>query len=204
MASVAHEARRLARRLLTARRGFGPLLERDYWALVEHCRMSPSEVMELVGCRFEAFAPVDIARFRRRGREGEPLEEGDELEVRIRGAGTTAVRVLHRDAQSLTLGTVEGHPEAGRITFGAYRNDFGDVIFHIRSRARSSSRTKYAGFLALGEAMQTTCWTTFVNTVACTVGEGVVGYVHAVTSRLGEDEAEHDALHTPTFFARGD
>ena len=48
--------------------------------------------------------------------------------------------------RSLTLGTLEGHPEAGRITFGAYRNDDGDVVFHIRSRARSSTLFNYVGF----------------------------------------------------------
>lgn len=200
----AREAKRLVRRLLPARAGVGPLLQRDYWGLIDKCRLTPAQVLDLVACRFEAFAPSEVASFRRFTPLGQPLAVGDDLEVRIPGSGTALVRVLHVDRQSLTLGTVEGHPEAGRITFGAYRNDYGDVLFHIRSRARSSSRLLYAGFLALGEAMQTNCWTGFVNAVACTAGEGVIGYVHAVTTKLGRDEAEHDATHTPTYFARGD
>ena len=31
----------------------------------------------------------------------------------------------------ITLGTLEGHPEAGRITFGAYRNERGDVVGNV-------------------------------------------------------------------------
>ena len=55
-----------------------------------------------------------------------------------------------------------GHPEAGRITFGAYRTVDGDVVFHIRSRACSSSLFNYLGFLVGGDPMQTATWTDFV------------------------------------------
>jgi uncharacterized protein (UPF0548 family) len=80
------------------------------------------------------------------------------------------VRVLHADAQSLTLGTLEGRPEAGRITFGADRNPAGDVIFHIRSRARSVSMSKRVGFLAIGDVMQTNP-ERFINNLAAAVAQ---------------------------------
>ena len=195
--------RRLSRRLLPARLGVGPLLQRDYWALIDRCRLTPAEVADLVACRFEEFAPGEVVRFARHGPPGQPLQPGDELDVHIAAAGKFSVRVLHRNLRSLTLGTVEGHPEAGRITFGAYRNDLGDVLFHIRSRTRSRTRLHYAGFRALGEAMQTMCWTGYVNAVACAVGEGVIGFVHAETSTRQDDDTEHDAAHRPTYLARG-
>jgi hypothetical protein len=137
-------------------------------------------------------------------RAGSPraLDVGEELEVRIAGAGAARVRVLHRDRQSLTLGTVEGHPEAGRITFGAYRNRRGDVIFHIRSRARSSSPGNYLGFLGIGEAMQTSTWVDFVNRVAVATGRGVLGVIHAETREIA-DEDDRD-VGSPTYEARGD
>src|SRR5690606_27087179 len=133
-----------------------------------------------------------------------PLDVGDELEVHIRMTGTFRVRVVHRDRNSFTLATLIGHPEAGRITFGAYRNDVGDVIFHIRSRARSGSRRFYAGFRAMGEAMQTETWAEFVNRVALTVGSGILAYVHAERRRLPPDAEGPDAARSPTFIARGD
>lgn len=190
--------------LLSAVEGAGPLLQRDYWAVIAHCACSPSELMALVASRFAEFAPEELVVFsREEGQEG-PLEQGDELGVKIRGAGTCGVRIIHRDAQSLTMATLPGHPEAGRITFGAYRNERGDVIFHIRSRARSGSRVKYLGFRTGGEAMQTNTWTDFVNTVALTVGEGVIGFIHAETTVMEEEHESADDVQGPTFLARGD
>ncbi|HYO53235.1 DUF1990 family protein [Archangium sp.] len=190
--------------LLSAAEGTGPLLQRDYWAIIERCGCSPSELMELVASRFAEFAPEELVVFEREEERNSPLEPGDELRVRIRGAGTFRVRIIHRDRQSLTLATLSGHPEAGRITFGAYRNEQGDIIFHIRSRARSGSRVKYLGFRTGGEAMQTNTWTDFVNAVALTVGEGVIGFIHAETSVMGEAHESADDVQGPTFLARGD
>jgi len=158
--------------------------------------------MQQVRRHFAAFAPPDLVIFRRHDREDAPLELGDEVDVEIVGAGLFRVYVLHEDAQSLTLGTVSGHPEAGRITFGCYRNRRGDAIFHIRSHARSSSRRHRAGFVAAGEVMQTSTWTDFVNRVAVAFGEGVIGFIHAVTSPC-EDEPPDAARHAPTYIARG-
>jgi uncharacterized protein DUF1990 len=187
--------------LTPAAAGYGPLLQRDYWAVVAACRLSPSEVMALVTDHFERFAPAEIAAFERD--EGCALELGDELRVRIAGAGLAHVRVVHRDAQSLTLATLAGHPEAGRITFGAYRNERGDVVFHIRSRARSGSALKYLGWRGVGEAMQTNTWIDFVNRVAAAAGDGVVGHITADTQPIDE-EPEDVARSSPTFLARGD
>ncbi|QRK05057.1 DUF1990 family protein [Archangium violaceum] len=190
--------------LLSAVDGAGPLLQRDYWALIDHCRCSPSELMELVSARFAEFAPEELVVFTPENERNRLLETGDELRVRIRGAGTFHVRIIHRDRQSLTLATLPGHPEAGRITFGAYRNERGDVIFHIRSRARSGSRVKYLGFRTGGEAMQTNTWADFVNTVALTVGEGVIGFIHAETTVMKKEHESADDVRGPTFLARGD
>lgn len=195
--------RRLAGRLFFARRGVGPLLQRDYWGVVRACRWSPEEVVAFVARRFEQFAPPESARFSRPNARSEALEPGEVVDVRIVGAGDFQVRVLHADRLSFTLGTLTGHPEAGRITFGAYRNAYGDVLFHIRSRTRASSRKNYAGFLALGEVLQTNCWTEFVNAVACTAGEGVVGSIQATTTKLLGEESDDLARHAPTFVARG-
>lgn len=185
--------------------GAGPLYQRDYWAVIRGCRESPSRVADLVARRFPHFAPPELVRFRRLDGDGDrALEVGDEMDVDIRGAGRFGVRIVHRDAASLTLATLRGHPEAGRITFGAYRNARGDVIFHIRSRARSSTERMYLGYRVLGEAMQTNVWADFINRVAARVGEGVVGYIHAERRRLRELPPDADAIAAPTFIARAD
>lgn len=42
------------------------------------------------------------------------------MQVEIRSAGTCAVRVVDVQPRVLTLRTLDGHMEAGRISFGAY------------------------------------------------------------------------------------
>ncbi len=196
-------AERQATDLLVAVAGVGPLLERDYWVVIDRCRLSPRGLMSQVSRWFERFAPRSVAVFWRHGQQGEPLCEDDLLDVHIKGAGVFQVRVIHTNAQSLTLGTLRGHPEAGRITFGAYRNRRGDVLFHIRSRARSGTRLRYWGFVGAGEALQTRCWADFVNRVAVAYGEGVLGNIQAET-RVRADEPVHLAKGTPTYWAEGD
>jgi hypothetical protein len=188
--------------------GVGPLMQRDYWAVIDGCRCRPSEIVELVASRFPELPPPDVVVFEREQSDGEPgvLDVGDELNIQIRLAGPARVRVVHTCPCSITLATLKGHPEAGRITFGAYRDDDGRVIFHIRSRARSSSMFNYLGFLAGGDPMQTSTWTDFVNNVAVTCGTGVVGQVYATTRVLepGELQPADESLDAPTFVAEAD
>ena len=202
MGETTGRLRQLWANVVPAAEGVGPLLQRDYWAVLHACPYPPPEVATILREHFLDFPPDPLVVFRRTdGNEG-LLDVGDELEVEIRLTGTTAVRVVHIGDNSLTLATAEGHPEAGRITFGAYRNERGDVIFHIRSRARSSSSTRYAGFLAAGEAMQTKTWTDFIDRLAHSVADGIVGAIYVETSEV--EDAAQDAADAPTFIAEGD
>lgn len=187
---------------LTARAGYGPLLQRDHWGRIEDCRLPPSAFGRLLACRFWDFAPRGLARFRRLDRRTGPLQVGDDVEVAIRFAGRRRVRVIHVDDNSLTFATLAGHPEAGRITFGAYRHDDGDVIFHVRSRARSSKLRFYLSFVAIGSSMQSNTWSGLVERVASATGSGVKGVVHEETHRCPDDP--QDDASGPTFIARGD
>ena len=183
--------------------GVGQLFQRDYWAIIDDSRLRPSQVISEVASRFWDFAPEELVRFTPAGAPGRRgLQVGDELEVDIRLAGRCKVRVVHRDACSLTLATLEGHPEAGRITFGAYRHQDGRIIFHIRSRARASTAGRLAGYRVVGEPMQTTTWTDFVERVAVAVGRGAADYVFEESQHDEDVDADQD--DGPTFIARGD
>ena len=192
--------------LQPASSGVGVFLQRDYWAVIANCRLKPSEVSALVASRFAEFPPPEIVVFERDGDHDGCLEMGEELDIQIRMAGSARVRVVHKDACSITLATLAGHPEAGRITFGAYRSERDDVIFHIRSRARSSTLFNYVGFRSAGDPMQTSTWTDFVNNVALTCGDGIAGVIHADTVALdGQDvNAGDEALDCPVFIAEAD
>lgn len=179
--------------------GTGPLLQRDYWAVLT-TELKPSEVMQRVRERFCELPPSSLVLFEL-AREG--LELHAEIDITIKPAQHCRVRVTHSDAQSITLATLAGHPEAGRITFGAYRNPAGEVIFHIRSRARSSTVTKLLGFLAIGDAMQTNTWTDFITNTAALLNCGVRGVIHVEKEEVevGPEDADSSA---PTFHAVGD
>ncbi len=182
--------------------GSGALLQRDYWALIKDCRVSPVELVDDLRHRFCEFPPPELVTFSRAGDCGKSLEVGDELEIVIRMAAKCRVRVVCCDPHSVTLATLVGHPEAGRITFGSYRHDSGAVVFHIRSRSRSGSAAFSAGFLAVGEAMQTNTWVEFVETIAHTYGAGVDGQTYAETEHV-EPNADDASVCQPTFRAQG-
>jgi hypothetical protein len=189
--------------LLAPADGKGQLLQRDYWAVIGNCQKGTREIARLVREQFWDFPPSELVKFTRVDGSAAALAVGDEMDVEIRMAGTFRVRVLHLDDNSLTIGTVKGHPEAGRITFGAYRNPRGDVVFHIRSLARSGTRMHLLGFKALGEAMQTNTWTDFIRAMAVCSGSGIVGDIRADTIEI-DDEGDHDDNVSPTFIAQGD
>jgi hypothetical protein len=185
--------------VLPATRGAGPLLQRDYWAVFDDCPLGPHELVTLVKEQFCMLPPSSLVEF------AAPcgVTSGAQLDIVIRPAQTCAVRVVHENDQSFTLATLDGHPEAGRITFGSYRNPAGDVIFHIRSRARSTTAMKRLGFLAIGDAMQTTTWTDFIRNTAAAAGASIRGVIHADTDTVDETPEDDEPLQSPTFLATG-
>lgn len=185
--------------LTSAADGSGPLLQRDYWAVLDGCRLTPSEVMAHVKGTFCELPPASLVAFV--APHGLDLEA--ELDIHIKPMQECRVRVTHCDAQSLTLGTLAGHPEAGRITFGAYRNPSGDIVFHIRSRARSSNAGTFLGFRAIGEAMQTNTWTGFIHNIAAGLGAQVRDAIRADTKRVDDGPDDGLPLNKPTFAAVG-
>ncbi len=180
--------------------GVGPLLQRDYWAVFCECRLHPSEVMGQVKAQFCSLPPAALVEFTISG----DIAPDAEFDILIKPAQQCRVRVIHEDALSLTLATLAGHPEAGRITFGCYRNPAGELVFHIRSRARSATTPHLIGFLAVGEAMQTNTWTDFISSAAAAVGARIRDVIHADTQRVDELPDDDEPLTRPTYAAVGD
>lgn len=187
-------------RLLPASLGVGPLLQRDYWAVFPECTLKPSQLIQHVREHFCEFPPKSLVQFV----ADKGMEIGAQLSINIHPAQQCAVQVVHTDAQSFTLGTLEGHPEAGRITFGAYRNTANQLVFHIRSRARSSATYKWLGFLAIGDAMQTNTWTDFITNVAAALQTPIPGVIRAETEEVEAGPEDGEPLDTPTYRAVGD
>jgi hypothetical protein len=198
------QSRPEAAEIVWATEGVGPLLERDYSAVIEGTTHTPEQVGALLRDRFETFAPPETALFRRTGGEGDPLDISDEMEIRIALLGGCRVRVVHLDGRSLTLRTLAGHPEAGRITFGADHDERDRLRFRILSRTRANGRLNYVGYLLMGKQMQARCWIRFIDRVAEATGGRVAGRIRVRTRKVAEEPGDRDGLDAPTFSSGGE
>lgn len=189
-----------------ATEGSGPLLRRDYWAEIEGATCTPEDVGAKLRAAFERYAPPETATFHR-GPEEDPdgrLGLGDEMEIRIALLGKCRVRVVHHDKHSLTLRTLKGHPEAGRITFGACRDKGGRLVFRIRSRTRAAGPMMLVGYLMMGKQLQSRCWIRFVDAMAKDCGGRIVDRIHVRTQRVEEEPADGPGEDRPTFGCDGE
>jgi hypothetical protein len=118
--------------------------------------------------------PTDLARFEDEG-EGDidPVDVGQEYVVVLPGPWNGPVRVAEADATSITLVTLQGHMEAGQITFRTGTHpEHGWTTFEIESFARSGSRMFHLLYhrLPVGREMQLHMWASFCESVVDLAG----------------------------------
>jgi len=200
-ASQDEEGQNSDRDVVFASDGAGPLVQRDYWAIIEGSDWTPERIIEKVRAEFPSFSPSELADFSC-AHLSAPLSLGDEMEINIKMSGLCHVRVVHHDERSFTLRTLDGHPEAGRITFGASHDKAGRLVFHIRSRARASSSLNYLGYELLGKGMQARVWITFIQRVAEACGGRVEGKVQTHNQEVDATLADQGGIDTPTFVVK--
>jgi hypothetical protein len=179
--------------------GRGPLLQRDYVVVVAQSPCRPEQVVERIRADFPRFSPPELARFTRPPGATWPLRRGDTMHVHIRAVGDCGVQVTHLEPCSLTLRTLKGHPEAGRITFGACEEGSGHLVCRIRSRARQRNRRLLTGYLLGGIHGQTVVWVAFLERLAEECGGRVLGRVITSTDEVQELPEDEGARETPTF-----
>ena len=111
--------------------GVGPMLHRSYAVRIAGSGMSPAALIEIVAGKLNKASP-EMAVFRKTHGADGPSRHGDEFVVRMPGPWDGPVRVVHRDATSFRLATLDGHLEAGEIEFRA--SSAGDALrFEIES-----------------------------------------------------------------------
>lgn len=175
------------------------MFQRDYLGVITGTNLTPEELASQLCEHFVEFAPPETAVFENHcGVDHPSLKVGDELQIRIGGVLPCRVRVVHIAGRSLTLRTLEGHPEAGRITFCTGRHEQGGLTFQIRSRARAGSFFHYLGFLLVGRAMQARCWIRFIGRVAKASGGRLTEPVRVRTTRVEDEPADCDGPDLPT------
>jgi hypothetical protein len=193
-----------SKNIQTTASGHGPIWMHDYRVVLEQSTLSPQEIVLLMRSEFPAFAPQEIARFEReanqKASQAAPVEVGDEMIVHINGAGTCRILFTQVSEQSFTMRTLDGHFEAGRITFGAYLKNEKTVI-RICSRARSAGSAHHVAYLLLGRTMQEKMWCSFLMEVAAHCGtEDAEVTTH--TEEVKGNIADLGEIDTPTFVAR--
>lgn len=179
------------RGIVFASEGFGPLLEREYVAVIDGATCTPEDLAARIRREFVTFAPPETARFCCNEREdNQPLEVGDVLEITLSLVGRCRVMVVHIDERSLTLRTMDGHPELGRITFATGLDEHERLTFRIQSRTRANGLANFAGFLMMGKQMQSRCWINFIGNVAESCGGHVLDAVKVRTKPVEEQDAD--------------
>ena len=119
--------------------GVGPMFHRRFRVRIAGSRMSAEELSDHIATNLNRAAPWTVATFvKTRGRQGE-LRVGDEYRVQMPGPWDGPVRVLFRDATSFTLGTLQGHLEAGQIRFTV--RAVGEALeFEVEAWSRAGDR----------------------------------------------------------------
>jgi hypothetical protein len=189
-----------SKEIQTTSSGHGPIWLHDYRVVLEAGTLSPEEIVLLMRSEFPDFAPQQIARFEREANQSAPIGVGDEVIVHLTGAGTCRILFTQVGEQSFTMRTLDGHFEAGRITFGAYLEN-GKTVIRICSRARSAGSAHHVAYVLLGRTMQEKVWRTFLTRVAARCGADEAE-VLTHTEEVKGNIADLGELDTPTFVAR--
>lgn len=137
--------------------GFGALWEKVHRVRLAGAAASAPEVGAAWRERFGEFWPPGNDFLA----PDEGLRPGAVVDFRLAVAGGLPLRtgavVLHADDQSFTLMTLEGHLQAGWITFGVW-DDAGTPVAEVRSLTRSSDPLCEAGFVLAGHHEQDEFW----------------------------------------------
>ena len=171
--------------------GVGKLFHRRYSVLIEKPQLRDQALMERIKADLPEFSPRLLADFRKIKGHSRRMAVGDEYQITIFGPWNGNVSVVEVTPTSFTLVTLEGHPEAGQITFALTRPvAAADTIrFEINSWARSRDFLVSLGYeqARIGKEIQKNVWVTFCENVVAASGGVARGQVEVVTEERAED-----------------
>ncbi|MBK8022480.1 MAG: DUF1990 family protein [Chloroflexi bacterium] len=169
-------------------RGAGPLYVRAYHVDIDHPALEPEALMQRIVEDINTYSPGELAQFEKTKGDPAHIAVGDEYFVHITGPWNGPVRVIQVTPTAFTFVTLEGHLEAGEISFSALEHpDLPDAIrFRIQSWARSSNRVTDLFYRTLGISRfaQTTMWSYFCQQVVETSGGEQIGGIEVMTHKV--------------------
>jgi uncharacterized protein YbjT (DUF2867 family) len=166
--------------------GVGALERKRFWADIAGSRMTARELLMTFRRECADIMPIDF--------ESEPgatrdVEPGRTLTLRLPVRGHVQVRVEEANDRWLTFATLQGHPLAGVIRFGA--ETLGDrVRFMITIFAKAGHVADWLTMHTVGKPIQDLNWKIVVQrTVERSGGEAPQG-VESDSATLDEDDAK--------------
>jgi hypothetical protein len=171
--------------------GVGILFHRSYWVEIERPKLNPKALIKQVQSDVGAFSPQLLANFKKVKGHPTTMQPGDEYDITILGPWNGSVRVVEVTATSFTFVTLDGHPEAGQITFSARQSSTTPhaLRFEIHSWARSRDMLVSLGYHEgkIGKVIQENAWVTFCERVVKASGGTQIGKVEVETEERDDD-----------------
>ncbi|MBC8099729.1 MAG: DUF1990 family protein [Armatimonadetes bacterium] len=171
--------------LLTS--GAGPLFVRSYQVDIMAPKVDAEHLMRNIIEDINPYVPQALARFEKVKGDPHQMAVGDEYLIHIAGPWNGPVRVIRVTPTAFALVTLEGHPEAGEISFSVLEHpERHDALrFRIQSWARSSNMMTDVTYRILGisQLAQTTVWTHFCEQVVKTSGGEIIDKIQVMTHK---------------------
>ncbi|HUR85891.1 MAG TPA: hypothetical protein VMY78_11140 [Solirubrobacteraceae bacterium] len=170
--------------------GYGPLMHRSYVTRVQDAERTAEDLIDAFACEPNCASPSALASFvKLEGEEG-ALHVGDEFTVRMPGPWDGPVRTVEVGPGKFSFVTLDGHLEAGRISFEAIDLGPGRLEIRIEAWARGGDRVSNLLFdrLRVNKEVQLHMWTSVLEQLTELSGGRRDGRVAITTKRVDEEE----------------
>lgn len=171
--------------------GFGALVHRQYEIRLDGVSHSAQSLCTLMQRNIAELAPSALAAFEKSEGSEHRFSVGDEYDITMLGPWNGRVRVDAVAPDHFTLVTLDGHPEAGQITFSAHDTTIpGTRRVMIESWARARDGIVQAAYRAfgIGRQVQTEVWITFLQRLGELAGATKTPEVRITTEEISEAE----------------
>ncbi len=179
--------------------GSGALIHRQYEVVLPLHALQASDLLRLMQRHLTELAPTALAEFEKSAGSETVFAVGDEYDITMLGPWNGRVRVCDLTANAFTLITLDGHPEAGHITFTAEDHSGGERKARVRieswARARDAVVNTAYATLGIGKQVQAEVWITFLQRLGALAGVTETPQVRITTEEMNEPAGVQDAGH---------
>jgi Domain of unknown function (DUF1990) len=154
--------------------GAGALVHRRYEVELPLIGLQPEDLLRLMQRHLTELAPSALANFTKTAGSEQSFRIGDEYDITMLGPWNGRVRVTELSDAAFTLLTLNGHPEAGHITFSATKQPGNDeaatLLIESWARARDAFVNAAYSTMRIGKQVQAEVWITFLQRLAALAG----------------------------------